>query len=75
LKDIASITGGQYFNAMNEGEMKNVYAALNKLAPVEYQQTSYKPVTLLYMYPLAAAVLLGLLFQFINSIFHLLRTG
>ncbi len=73
LKDIAYVTNGKYFNAMNEGQMKQVYAELNKMQPVEYEEESYKPVTLLYMYPLAVAVGLGLLFHLINGLIHLFR--
>src|SRR5918993_2631689 len=71
LTEIAAITGGKYFNAMNEGQLKNVYAELNKLEPVQYEEEQYKPVQLLYHYPLLAAVALGLLFHFINGIVHL----
>ncbi|MDH7459765.1 VWA domain-containing protein [Chitinophagaceae bacterium 26-R-25] len=73
LRDIAYVTGGKYFNAMNEGQMKQVYAELNKMQPVEYEEESYKPVTLLYMYPLAAAIGIGLLFHFLNGIVNLFR--
>ncbi len=71
LKGIAAATGGQYFNAMNEKELNNVYATLDKLAPVTYEEENYKPVTLLYFYPLAAAALLGLAFHLAAGIIHL----
>jgi Ca-activated chloride channel family protein len=74
LKEIANVTGGQYFNAMNEGQLKNVYSTLDKLQPVQYDEETYRPVTLLYYYPLLAAVLLGLLFHFLNGIVTLFRS-
>ncbi|MFL9483693.1 VWA domain-containing protein [Chitinophagaceae bacterium LWZ2-11] len=73
LRDIANITGGKYFNAMDEGQMKLVYAELNKLQPVEYEEEAYKPVTLLYMYPLAAAAALALFFHLANGLVNLFR--
>jgi len=73
LKDIARTTGGQYFNAMNEGQLKKVYATLDKLQPVVYDEETYKPVVLLYYYPLAVAVLLALAFQFLNGTISLFR--
>jgi Ca-activated chloride channel family protein len=73
LTELASITGGKYFNAMNEGQLKNVYAELNKLEPIEFEDEQYKPVQLLYFYPLLAAAALGLLFHLINGIVHLFR--
>ncbi len=73
LKDIARTTGGSYFNAMNAGQLKNVYATLDKMQPIVYDEETYKPVVLLYKYPLAAAVLLTLIFQFLNSMIGLFR--
>jgi Ca-activated chloride channel family protein len=73
LKDIANTTGGRYFNAMNEGELKNIYETLNKIEPVQYEAETYKPVQLLYMYPLGLAIGLGLLFHLINGIVNLFR--
>lgn len=73
LKNVAAETGGQYFNAMNEQELNQVYATLDKLAPVTYEEDSYTPVTLLYYYPLAAAALLALTFHFLNGIISVWR--
>ncbi|MXV53245.1 VWA domain-containing protein [Pedobacter sp. HMF7647] len=73
LKNIASATGGIYFNAMNEGQLKRVYTTLDKLQPIKYDEDTYKPVVLLYMYPLAAAIGLALVYQLLNGIFHLFR--
>lgn len=73
LKEISKATGGQYFNAMNEGQLKNVYATLDKLEPVKYDEETYKPVVLLYYYPLLAAAVLGLAFHFMNGLVNLFR--
>jgi Ca-activated chloride channel family protein len=73
LRDIAKTTGGKYFNAMNAGELKLIYATLDKLQPVVYDEESYKPVVLLYSYPLGAAIFVALAFQLINSVINLLR--
>lgn len=73
LKNIAQITGGQYFNAMNAGQLKEVYKTLDKLQPVEYEEETYKPVQLLYMYPLAAAIALGLALHLLNGLLQAIR--
>jgi len=73
LKEIAQVTGGKYFNAMNEGQLKEVYQELDKLQPVQYEEESYKPVQLLYMYPLACALALALAYQLINSLIQAIR--
>ena len=73
LKDIANVTEGKYFNAMDEGQLKEVYKELDKLHPVEYEEEVNKPVQLLYMYPLAVALILGLLFHSVSGVISLLR--
>ncbi len=73
LKDIAGVTGGKYFNAMNEGQLREVYRTLDKLQPVVYDQETYRPVVLLYYYPLGAAVLLALAFELINGTIGLFK--
>ncbi|SHM79375.1 Ca-activated chloride channel family protein [Chitinophaga jiangningensis] len=71
LKSVAKNTGGRYFNAMNEKELEAVYQMLDKLAPVEYLEQNYKPVELLYYYPLAAGLLLVLLYYFLLAVYLL----
>ncbi|MFX1705448.1 VWA domain-containing protein [Chitinophaga sp. CC14] len=73
LEAIAHTTGGRYFNALDEKGLSGVYKALDALTPVEYQEESYEPVTLLYYYPLAAGVILALVFQFMAGSYHLTR--
>ncbi len=73
LKAIAAATGGRYFNALDEKGLSGVYKALDKLTPVEYEEESNKPITLLYYYPLLAAVALALVFQFITGTYSLTR--
>ena len=73
LKEIANVTDGKYFNAMNEGQLKNVYTTLDRLEPVKYDEETYKPVVLLYYYPLALAAALGLIFHFMNGMVNIFR--
>ncbi|HEY4286625.1 MAG TPA: VWA domain-containing protein [Puia sp.] len=73
LKGIASVTKGRYFNAMNEGQLKEVYNVLDKIEPIQYEEEDYKPVRLLYVYPLALAVGLGLVFHLINGLATIFR--
>ncbi|WP_276483813.1 VWA domain-containing protein [Paraflavitalea pollutisoli] len=73
LQQIAHITGGQYFNAMNEGQLKEVYKALDRLQPIQFEEETYKPVKLLYMYPLAWALALGLVFHLLNGLVQVIR--
>ncbi|MHA7130553.1 VWA domain-containing protein [Algoriphagus namhaensis] len=56
LQDIAELTGGQYFLAKDTERLAQIYDELNKLEPIEYEEKENRPVTLLYYYPLGAAI-------------------
>jgi len=73
LREIANTADGKYFNAMNQGQLKQVYSTLDKLHPVVYDEETYKPIVLLYYYPLAATVLLVLVGQLLNGTVSLFR--
>ncbi len=73
LTEIAETTGGKYFRADSEKEMQNVYAELNKLQPVVYEENSYKPVVLLYMYPLGLAIILSMVYYLLSGLLNFLK--
>lgn len=59
LTNIADKTSGKYFRARDTDELKQIYQLLNKLEPVEVETKSFRPVTSLFYWPLAAAVVLA----------------
>jgi len=59
LKDIAHETGGQYFRAHDTDELEKVYAAIDRLEPVQDKAQTYRPIQSLFMYPLGMAMLLA----------------
>jgi len=61
LKEIAEITGGQYFRARNTEELNKIYTLIDKLEPVERESQSFRPVKSLFMWPLTVAFLLATL--------------
>ncbi|MDY7559420.1 VWA domain-containing protein [Pseudomonas sp. 10B1] len=61
LKDIANITGGQYFRARDAQQLQKIKQTLDKLEPVAQQPTQARPAQVLYRWPLAGALLLSLL--------------
>ncbi len=73
LKEIARLTGGDYFLAEDTEQLANVYETINKIEPIEYKEENYKPVILLYKYPLFVAMVLTLTFLLINSIVKLFK--
>jgi len=62
LTHIAKLTGGRYFRARDEQELKQIYTELNKLEPVEEDGNIYRPIKELYYIPLAIALLIYFLF-------------
>jgi Ca-activated chloride channel homolog len=61
LKEIAEITGGQYFRARDGQQLQKIKQTLDKLEPVAQQPTQARPAQPLYQWPLAAALLMSLL--------------
>lgn len=61
LKAIASKTGGQYFRAADAASLKRIYAELDRIEPLSKDAQSWRPIDELYMWPLAAALLLSVL--------------
>jgi Ca-activated chloride channel family protein len=73
LEQIADLTDGKYFRAMDSEKLEEIYVELDKLEPIEWEEESYKPVTLLYYYPLGVAIGLVILMILINSMVSLFR--
>ncbi|OBQ52238.1 VWA domain-containing protein [Tamlana sp. s12] len=68
LTEISELTQGKYFRAKDAAELEKIYAELDKLEPVEYEEESFTPKTLLYYYPLGIALILGFALVFINNL-------
>ncbi|MFV0265834.1 MAG: VWA domain-containing protein, partial [Draconibacterium sp.] len=65
LKEIATMTDGQYFRAQDQQQLEQIYTEVDKLEPIEWEEEQNRPVTLLYKYPLMAGLgILLLLFTF-----------
>lgn len=60
LENIAGITGGGYFHADDRQELESIYAHLDDINPRQVETQSYRPITDLYHWPLAAALLITL---------------
>ncbi|MES2216966.1 MAG: VWA domain-containing protein [Pseudomonadota bacterium] len=66
LKKIASTTQGQYFRAQDEKTLVNILDAINELEPVSSESKTARPITPLFYWPLAAALLFFSLVIFPN---------
>jgi len=61
LKEIAQLTGGQYFRARDGDQLEKIRQTLDALEPVAQQQTQARPAHALYHWPLALAMLCSVL--------------
>ena len=61
LMAIAEKTGGQYFRARDIAGLEAIYQLLDELEPVSEDEEVFRPVHELYSWPLAAALLIGML--------------
>lgn len=66
LKKIADLTAGQYFRAQDEKTLANIFEAINELEPISAPISTMRPITALFYWPLAAAVLLFFILIFPN---------
>jgi Ca-activated chloride channel family protein len=62
LEKIATMTGGGYFHANDGEELEAIYDYLDETNPRKVDTQSYRPLTDLYYWPLAASILMTLLY-------------
>ncbi|MDX1279042.1 VWA domain-containing protein [Oceanihabitans sediminis] len=73
LEEIADMTGGKYFRAKDAEALQNIYAELDTLEPLEYEEESFVPKTLLYYIPLGAALALAGCVVLVNNLILLFK--
>lgn len=59
LSTIAAKTGGKYFRARDSEALLKIYDIIDQLEPTEQEAELFRPMRALYIYPLAAAMLLA----------------
>ncbi len=69
LKEIANASGGQYFRASDRARLEEVYAELDQLEPIEYENQDFIPKRLLFYYPLIIAISLVLGYHLFKGLF------
>ena len=85
LKAMSEATGGVFFRATTGEQLQEVYSSLENLEPQQVESSYYRPRHALFMWPLGAALILQLLFQWtrgflqnrqrINDEWHRARNG
>ncbi|MCK5857267.1 MAG: VWA domain-containing protein [Bacteroidales bacterium] len=68
LTEIAELTGAKYFLAKDINSLEQVYTELDRLEPIEFEEESFKPRTLLYYYPLALAIFIAIGMLFVMGV-------
>lgn len=68
LRDIANLTGGEYFNGNDNDALVRITQQLDELEPVEFEEASNPPVALLYHWPLGLLIIIVLVQQFVFSV-------
>ena len=58
---IAEKTGGQYYRARDIAGLEAIYQLLDELEPVSEDEEVFRPIHELYMWPMAAALLISML--------------
>jgi len=73
LEQIAEVTDAAYFRAIDSDRLQEIYAELDALEPIEYEEENYSPTTYLFHYPLGFAILLALLMNFILNVYSIIK--
>ncbi len=73
LEQIAELTNASYFRAIDSKRLEEIYTELDSLEPIEYEEVNYRPKTLLYWYPLGAAIILALFTSIVFSVITVVK--
>ncbi len=66
LREIAAMTGGEYFRATDEQGLANIYRAIDQLEPVSGDPVYVRPEVALYFWPAGLALGLAALLALLN---------
>ena len=73
LMEISEMTDASYFRAKDTKRLNEIYEELDALEPIEYEEETYKPTTLLYHYPLGLAIAITIALTLINSLISIIK--
>ena len=75
LTRIAESTGGRYFRARNVEDLVAIYEELDTLEPIEQDEQTFRPINMLFYWPLGAAVVLSFLLALVCTPFSFARAS
>ncbi|NKB97666.1 MAG: VWA domain-containing protein [Pseudomonadales bacterium] len=62
LKEVASVTNGEYYRAKDTAKLQEIYALIDELEPIDQDPETYRPIQALYYWPMSAAIITFALF-------------
>lgn len=63
---IAEATGGRYFRARNVEDLVDIYAELDTLETIEQDEQTFRPISVLFYWPLGLALVLSFLLTLLS---------
>lgn len=67
LKQIAQLTGGEFFRAEDAASLANIYAQINQLEPIKSAEITLRPITPFYPWSLGLALIFSFILILIKS--------
>lgn len=68
LRNVAEVTGGSYYRALDRGELAGIYARLDAIEARKVDTVSFRPQIELYWVPLVGLLLLSMLAQAVRLV-------
>lgn len=68
LQYVAEQTGGRYFRARDTADLHKIYQLIDQLEPIERDVQVFRPISALFWWPLAAALLLSALLALLSRL-------
>ncbi|WP_227021308.1 vWA domain-containing protein [Oceaniferula marina] len=75
LREISQTTNGSFYRALDRDQLENIYQEIDALDTRKAETISYRPRRDLYVWPLATAIILAILFQIFMALRHRARTA
>jgi Ca-activated chloride channel family protein len=72
LTRIAELTGGRYFRAKDTASLQQIYRLLDEMEPVAEPEGGFRPVQVLYHWPLGGSFVLAFLLAAASLLGHVM---
>jgi Ca-activated chloride channel homolog len=73
MRSVSEKTGGRFFLGQDQKQLADIYATLDRITVQNFKTQTYRPKRQLYQYPLAVALILVIVYQFIMFMWTLVK--